>query len=233
MSRIECILFDCMETLVDIKEAPELKEYDAIWAFEGSGNEGYWKDFDEFLRDYKTAKCFLEDKCPNYKEYEMSERYHHLLKDKIGEEHGDFEEAITNFAKIYWENYSSRCYVRDEVKAVLERLSKRYTLGIVSNFKVSGGVEDLLEKTGISHFFKTVTVSVNVGWRKPNPNIYNIASDSLGLKSSEIIFVGDDFKCDYEGPRNIGIKSILLDRSDKFSHIEDRVRDFYELEKVL
>lgn len=232
MNNIKYLLFDCMETLIDMRELPGLKEY-ALWAFEGSGNEIYWNNFEEFFKDYKDAKNLLSEKFPNNKEYDMVERFKLVAKNKILENDHRFENIIKSFSERYWNRYKSECYIRDEVKTVLLNLSKQYKLGVVSNFKVYGGVEELLKITGISELFEIKIISVNVGWRKPNQNIYNFAKEKTGLNADEILFIGDDIERDYIGPKKFGMKSILLDRHDKFMKITDRIKDFNQLEELL
>lgn len=232
MKNIKCLLFDCMETLIDMTEIPDLKE-DALWAFEGSENEKYWNDFDEFFKDYKNAKDILSVKFPDSEEYDMIERYKHVTKNKILEDDPRFEKIIDSFSRTFWNKYKSKCYVRDEVKSVIMKLSEKYKLGVVSNFKVYGGVEELLKATGISEFFGIKIISVNIGWRKPNLKIYNLAKEKTGFNVNEILFIGDDFECDYLGPGKIGIKSILFDRQGIRMDIPDRINDFNQLERLL
>ena len=55
MAAVKYIFFDCMETLVDLHELPSSSDY-ARWAFQGSGVEGYWRDFEDFLILQKTEE---------------------------------------------------------------------------------------------------------------------------------------------------------------------------------
>lgn len=232
MNKIKCLLFDCMETLIDMTEIPSLREY-ALWAFEGSGNEELWNNFDEFFTDYKNAVEFLSEKFLDFEEYEMSERYKYVTKNKITEDDITFEKVIRSFSEKYWDRYKSKCYMRDEVRSALINLSHQYKLGIVSNFKVSGGIEDLLKTLDISELFTIKIISVNIGWRKPNPNIYSLAQQETGLKANEILFIGDDYEYDYVAPKKIGMRVILLDRFERFLGVEYRVKDFYQLSEML
>jgi putative hydrolase of the HAD superfamily len=232
MKNIKFLLFDCIETIIDIREKPGLREY-ALWSFEGSGNEKFWVSFEEFFEDYKNAVEFLSEKFPDFREYNMLERFKYVAKNRIAEDDINFENIISNFSERYWERYKSECYIRDEVKSSLFNLSKRYGLGIVSNFKVRGGIEELLKSAGKAELFKIKIVSVNIGWRKPDMKIYNTAKEEAGLNADEILFIGDDFECDYIGPKKAGMNSILLDRSNEFSNVEERIKDFYQLDKIL
>lgn len=233
MTGIKCILFDCMETLIDLTKLPNLKDY-ALWAFEGSGCEHYWRSFDDFYLSYVKAKDYIAKSLPEHKEYNILERFKYIAGERLN--NYDIEEIGKNAEKIYnnyWQNYKSKCYVRDEVKEVLPYLSDKYKLGVVSNFMVTEGIEELLKENDILGYFDFVITSVKEGWRKPHPSIYKSALTSSNYLSEEILFIGDDFTCDYEGPRKIGLKTLLLDRENKYCNVNDRVCNFLKLKEIL
>ena len=43
MSKLKCILFDCMETVVDVVKIPDIRMYSSF-AYFGSGYEDLWSD---------------------------------------------------------------------------------------------------------------------------------------------------------------------------------------------
>ncbi len=143
------------------------------------------------------------------------------------------KEVVGLLLKSYWKNYRRRCYVADKVKKTLEYLNIKYTLGVVSNFKIKGGIEDLLRYTGIRSYFDFVINSAEQGWRKPHENIYLKAIKTSGFLSSEIIFVGDSFLNDYDGPRRVGIRSIFLDKKRCFDIDCKKIYEFTELKRIL
>ncbi len=109
---------------------------------------------------------------------------------------------------------------------MLGKLQVTYKLGVVSNFKVPGGVEELLTTNGIGHFFDFVISSINAGCRKPSPEIYWMALDRIGASPSEVCFIGDDLRNDYLTPKALGMKAVLLDRYQRHPEIPERVVDF-------
>lgn len=56
----------------------------------------------------------------------------------------------------------------------------------------------------------TVILSYEVGVVKPDPAIFRLVCDRLGLQPEEIQFVGDTPSADVEGPRAIGMSAILI-----------------------
>jgi putative hydrolase of the HAD superfamily len=226
---IDYIFFDCMETLVDLHKLPAPRDY-ALWAYSGSGAEELWEDFDEFFRYYWLSKKELAAKLPEHAEYEMRDRFLYLIRQSLP----DLPDAVTEktadkLYANYWRNYKAGCYVRDDVRRALDQLSGRYKMGVVSNFMVMDGIEELLKMTGIDHYFSFVVTSVSAGWRKPHPEIYNKALRLSGAKPERILFVGDDYINDYTFPVGIGMKAAFLDRSGRRPDLPDRISDFDQL----
>ncbi|HEX2946477.1 MAG TPA: HAD family hydrolase [Clostridia bacterium] len=227
------IFFDCMETLVDLHVLPGSREY-ASWAFDGSGCEELWEDFDTFHRYYILSKHELASQLPEHADYEMKLRFLHILKLSQPDIGYDRMEAAADCLRTnYWKNYKSVCYLKQDVKAVLPRLGRLFKLGVVSNFMVKDGIQELLELTDISKHFEFVVVSVDEGIRKPHPAIYGKALQLAGVKPEEVIFVGDDYINDYVKPAELGMYTICLDRYEKHAELERRVRDFNELEELI
>lgn len=230
MGSLKVILFDCMETLIDLTELPAMRDY-AVWAYNGSGVEDLWEDFEDFFRSYVSAKKALEDDLPKHKEYELLERFEVIAR--MNAQAGNENTAGTTAMKLYtnyWRNYVSKCYVKEDVREVIIRLSGKYSLGVVSNFMVKDGIEELLKRNDLLDYFKFVVTSVKEGWRKPCPLIYSTAVQKAGVKMENIIFIGDDYINDYLGPKNFGLKAVLLDRYNKYPQLTERVQDFYSLE---
>lgn len=233
MEKIKYILFDCMETVVDLHRLPDLRDY-ASWGFDGSGVEELWEDFDEFFRYYLLARSDLSARLHENQEYEMSERFLHLVRLSFPDLPASrLENTAQCLNRNYWQNYKATCYVREDVLAVLPELAKEYRLGIVSNFMVRGGIEELLEINGVSRYFNVVVTSITEGFRKPHPAIYMAALDRLGARVEEAVFVGDDYVNDLVTPAELGMKPIFLDRYGKYPEVTGKISDFRELLRLL
>ncbi len=61
-------------------------------------------------------------------------------------------------------------------------------------------------------YFDGTVFCRDVGWRKPDPRIFQFALAKAGARPSECLFVGDDPVWDVEGPSRLGMTSVLLDR---------------------
>ena len=89
----------------------------------------------------------------------------------------------------------------------LERLSKRFRLGVISNGFAN------VEAIGIAHHFETVVSAHEVGVSKPDPKIYQACVERMGLHPARMLYVGDDPANDIIGPQAAGLKAAWINRS--------------------
>jgi len=119
-----------------------------------------------------------------------------------------------------------------EVKEVLEKLSKKYKL-IVLTQSPKYSVKLKLKITNIEKFFTKIFVVIeDFNMVKHDKSLYTILLKRLNLKHNEIIHIGNDYKFDCQVPRSIGIRAILLDRS-KDKNGDDIIHDLREIENIL
>jgi putative hydrolase of the HAD superfamily len=229
----EYIFFDCMETLIDLHKLPAAEDY-AMWAYAGSGAEHLWKDFDSFFKCYAAAKQELASSLPPHTEYEIRGRFLKMLQTGVpGLNRPQIEEAADMIYRNYWRNYKAECYVKGDIIETLDKLSGSYRMGVVSNFMVMGGIEELLEMLGIRKFFDFVVTSVVAGKRKPHPDIYDEAVKISGTQPDRIVFIGDDFVNDYVTPISLGMEAIYYDKNGQHPEADFRIVDFTELSPKL
>lgn len=91
---------------------------------------------------------------------------------------------------------------------VLARLKQKYQLALVSNFY--GNIHVVLEEFGLADYFSDIIESAVVGVRKPDPRIYEIGVEHLGLQASEVAVIGDSVKKDIVPAKRIGCKAYWL-----------------------
>jgi len=115
-----------------------------------------------------------------------------------------FEIAFEHFAEAgVWELYP-------EVVEVLEKLSPRFQLAVVSNF--DGRLRMIVEQLGVSKFFKHVFLSSELGADKPDPEICRRALNLVRLQPNEVLHVGDDPERDWKAAAAAGLSIFQLDR---------------------
>jgi len=98
--------------------------------------------------------------------------------------------------------------VDQQLIAFIKKLKAKYKIGLLSN----AGQEEIsiVYRDGIDVLFDSITVSYEVGFAKPNPEIYRISSQRTGVSPAECVFV-DDTKINIEAAHNFGMQAILYD----------------------
>jgi putative hydrolase of the HAD superfamily len=90
------------------------------------------------------------------------------------------------------------------------------TLAVVSNWDLA--LPALLAELGLAEFFNFILPSAEIGIEKPDGRIFRLALQRLGLKSQEVVHIGDQYEADVVGARAVGITPILLDRKGQTRH---------------
>jgi putative hydrolase of the HAD superfamily len=231
MSKTKFILFDCMETVIDIYKEPDIGLY-SWWAYHGSGFENLWGNINEFTNDYIDAKSEIERIQRQYEECNILDRFSLMLKKK-NIDNKRAKRIVNVLFNNFWRNYKANCFVDKSVKSTLSKLSSTYKCGIVSNFMIDGGIEELVQEHGVDKYFTFIVTSIKVGWRKPHNKIYDVALNLIKLPREQILFVGDNHLCDYEGPSRYGFNAVYLDKKNKNNDANKKIKNLQELIELL
>jgi len=100
------------------------------------------------------------------------------------------------------------------VENLLKELSSQYKLAMVSN-TMSDQPKLLLRESKMDKYFDLMVCSRDLGVRKPNPEIFNIVLDKLGVNPSEAVHVGDSVEADMIGAQKSGITGIWIKTPDQ------------------
>lgn len=116
-----------------------------------------------------------------------------------------------NLATVYPLERRNRYVAFPDAKPCLDRLAAIYKLGVVTN-----GPCDLqcakLAASGLRGYLGAVAISRAAGILKPDPRIFGVALDELGVDAQESAFVGDMPKTDIVGAHATGMKAVWLNR---------------------
>lgn len=138
--------------------------------------------------------------------------------------HDDFLELMRKKAAIQLEYHgiastalteaiARRCYESarmcvDESAVTLRKLAERYPMALVSNFY--GNIRSVLSDFGILPLFVAVIDSTEAGIRKPDPAIFRVGIDALGLQANEVLVAGDSIGNDIIPADSLGCLTALL-----------------------
>lgn len=92
--------------------------------------------------------------------------------------------------------------------ALLKHLSRKYKLCLVSNFY--GNLRTVLQAYGLKHYFPHIIESAAVNVRKPDPRIFELGVEAMGLRPEQVLVVGDSLSKDIRPAQAIGCHTIWL-----------------------
>lgn len=124
------------------------------------------------------------------------------------------DEAMTIARRVYDEfGRPDRWALYDDVRPAFERLRGRgIAVGIISNW--DSRLERLLLGLGLGDVLADVVSSAEVRLHKPDPRIFELACERLGVLPGHAAHVGDHHYADFLGASAIGMKAVLIDRHD-------------------
>ena len=142
-----------------------------------------------------------------------------LPTDKIMEEISDF----------FCSRYLTSLHLYEDV-TVLEELHA-YHVGIITNGAHDEHTDSQLSKVrhlGLSERIQSLTISGEIGIRKPNIEIFKVACERAGVLPEEAMLVGDTIQNDIVGANRAGMTSVFINRTSDVLvlEIEDEQPDY-------
>ncbi len=164
-------------------------------AFADETYEQRYREDDTFwMKEADTAKFWIELYTLMLSEAGLEEEVNDLAE-QLYQECGEGER---------WQPYP-------DVVPTLERLAELdYRIGLVSNWDTR--LTSISIETGLSRYVDFVISSANVGYLKPQPEIFELALKRADVEPAESLHIGDQYYADIMGARSAGITPVLLDR---------------------
>ena len=106
---------------------------------------------------------------------------------------------------------------------IVEELSKERPTVLVTNFY--GNMPVVLKEFSLDKYFDTIVESSVVGIRKPDPRLFALGEEALGLPAEDIVVIGDSYRKDIFPARSLGCKAVWL---KKVVWEEEPIVDGYE-----
>lgn len=105
-------------------------------------------------------------------------------------------------------------------------------MGLISNFE--DWLEGLLVALDLSRFFETTVISGIEGVEKPDPAIFLLAMERLGVDPERSAYVGDSPEFDMAPASALGMLPILIDRRDRHAGIgATRIRSLTDVPRAI
>ncbi|MDZ4833647.1 MAG: HAD family hydrolase [Candidatus Melainabacteria bacterium] len=110
--------------------------------------------------------------------------------------------------EVYWDAYLSQMKYRPGVVEFLDVISDM-RIAIVTDLTAQIQFRKLIH-LNLANRIAAVVTSEESGAEKPNARIFNLALKKLGLASSEVCVIGDNWEKDIEGGIGLGMRSFWL-----------------------
>ena len=161
-------------------------------------NRKYW----DMYRQDKVSKPDLRF----FRLYDTFKKINYNITDNL----------INKMAEDYIFHLSDYNYLIPNAVLVLEKFSMKYDMHIITNGFKNVQLKKL-KKSGLNKYFKTLTISEDIGVQKPNEKIFFHALSNAGAEIKNSIMIGDNYNADVLGAKNIGMKSIYFNFHKKNS----------------
>ena len=208
MPPTKAIIFDFIGTLANVKnyslETSKTKLYKAI------AQTGFNISTESFLEAYSQS----------HEKYRIV-RYHELVEvtnaiwisealNSLGFKTSPQDTRIKTAVNVFFEDYLNSLELRPWIKKLLTKVSTEHKLGLVSNFTYAPVIYAGIKKLGINKFFNAISVSEELGWRKPHTKIFEETLRRLNATAKETVYVGDSPLEDIKGAKAIGMKTVFI-----------------------
>ena len=226
---IKAVFFDLYHTLVRYEPPREELQAEALKDF------GIDVSPESFRRPLVTADEFIYQEIARYPLSKRSQeekmalyaRYQRVVLKEAGIETG--EKLILALLGKMQQVKMKLVLFDDVVPALTDLKGKGLLLGLISN--IDRDITSLLTELGLPSLLQVVVTSQDVGFNKPQPEIFQEALRRAGVQASEAIYVGDQYQIDVGGANKAGMKGVLLDRGGYFEEVTDcpRIRSLAEV----
>jgi HAD superfamily hydrolase (TIGR01549 family) len=200
---IKAILFDFGQTLVDSADGFRAAEKEAQTKIFSDLAVSSWEVFLSAYREIRKES------------HEMSIFSRKTIWLKAYTHYGKKPDLnlLEKWEDDYWEKVRSETKPFPETEQVLKTLSSSYRLAMITNTqgqKISRK-HRINEYPEIERFFELIIVAGESDVPpKPDPAPFLLCLKRLGIGHSEAVYVGDDWRIDICGARNVGIQPIWI-----------------------
>ena len=206
--------FDFFNTIIEPKDKNVSKR--ALKAVYDVGvKHGLTIDFTNFLNKFSSHwEKVLKKRIDEGTETRYRSNLIEIFTD-LGIQPSETSEIIRETTDAYFRILNAGVQLVEGALEVIENLSKKYKLGLISNFTYPPFIRTQLEQHNLSDFFEVITVSGDHGFTKPFPRIFNHTVDLMNMKPNKVIHIGDSLICDVIGAKKAGLKAIWFKRNDE------------------
>lgn len=176
------------------------------------------KDVNAFIAQYKLINEKLWVK---YREDKISQN--ELRQERFQQTLALFHISDPALAAKIGEDYVTICPRKTKLYPhaieILDYLKSKYTLHIITNgFHQTQHIK--LKHANLTSYFTQIITSEQVGFKKPNPKIFEYALTKANAIAQESVYIGDDLEVDILACQQCGIDGVFFN-AEKMKHNKD------------
>jgi HAD superfamily hydrolase (TIGR01549 family) len=209
---VEAVLFDLFDTLLLLESQEVYYEPSLRKLHEFLVKNGVNVSFEDFSRVYFEVRDeFYSESRKSLEEPHFNVRVSQTLN-RFDYDFDDSDSVVVGATMAFADEFMRYVSLDEDALDVLEKLHGKYKLGLISNFAIPECGWKLLDKFRLKRFFDVIVISGEVNQRKPSSEIFHRALETLGVKASKAVFVGDMLDLDVIGPKKVGMKTVFIER---------------------
>lgn len=231
MAQIKGVFFDLGGTLRIAEEVPEHQERAKARMAQLAGETDVQAFIDKVEARYEPYRDWALTENKEAGDYELWAKW---LLPELGEE--KLREICHEMTYQYRQVKGLRHVVDGGVEVIRTLRARGYKLGIISNLIGEEEIPNWLREDGLEQYFDAVVLSSVCHIRKPDPKMYWMGCEQLGLRPEECVSVADNLNRDITGAKAAGIgANILFISPEKLAKktITDENRPDYIVHKFL
>jgi len=175
-------------------------------------------DRSRFSAAVRAASSILDEAQEHVYDGEIFVRYTRRIVEGMG---GTGERLDDCAREIYREWAANQhFFLYDDVAPVLNELARRAVkIGLISNSHRC--LSSFQQHFALEGLIAAAVSSSEHGYMKPHPSIFEAAITLAGVTAAESVMVGDSLSHDIDGARRVGMRGVLLHRSDDRPPVTD------------
>lgn len=227
---VKGIIFDINGTLTDIHTSEShddiyrvisnLLSYQGVFLEPNAARELYF----QIMKEQRSASV------ERHPEFDVVGIFRELIKrNSTAFTHrlpsGKLEQLPLFLAETYRAASRFRLQLYRGVENTIRELKQKYRLAAISDGQTAYAVPEL-NAVGLSGYFETVTVSGDLGYRKPDKRMFETALTAMKMSPAEVLFVGNDMYRDIYGAKQLGIRTVFFKSNQGTQENEDVEPDY-------
>jgi HAD superfamily hydrolase (TIGR01509 family) len=136
---------------------------------------------------------------------------------------GASQEQIVQIQEIMRLNALSK-KVNSGLVEIIKKLKPNYTIALISNYPPH--LREKLQTQSLTELFNEIIISSEVGYQKPQPEIFMLLCERLKIQPQELVFI-DDSKKSLESANDIGYIPILYRSNEQLEQALQELHIIY------